>query len=71
MAPEQCTPNGDLGPPPTSSAWPRLYAASLPKRAPRELTNRSPPASDSVPDRPTAREFAAALEPLVAALPQQ
>ena len=95
MAPEQCEPDGRLGPPadvfglaatlytgltatrpfpPCETRWPQLTATPAP------LPRRTPPALASVllagldPDpaaRPTAREFAMALEPLVAALPRR
>jgi serine/threonine protein kinase len=95
MAPEQCRPDGRLGPPadifglaatlytgltgqrpfpPCEDRWPQLTAS------PDPLPRRTPPALASVllagldPDpasRPTARDFATALEPLVAALPRR
>ena len=60
--------------PPCEDRWPQLTAAPepLPRRTPRALAEAllaglaADPAS-----RPTAREFATALEPLVAALPRR
>ncbi len=95
MAPEQCEPDGRLGPPadvfglaatlytaltgarpfpPCEDRWPQLTAlpAPLPRRTPKALAAiltrgmAQDPAS-----RPTARDFAVALEPLVAALPRR
>lgn len=95
MAPEQCEPDGRLGPPadvfglaatlytaltgsrpfpPCEDRWPQLNAgpAPLPRRTPRALAEvlRAGLAPDPA-DRPTAREVATALEPLVAALPRR
>lgn len=95
MAPEQCEPDGRLGPPadvfglaatlytgltgrrpfpPCEARWPQLTAGPAP------LPRRTPPALAAAvlaglhPDpasRPTARDLAVALEPLVAALPRR
>ncbi len=95
MAPEQCAPDGRLGPPadvfglaatlytgltgtrpfaPCEDRFPQLTAAPapLPRRTPPALAE--PVLAGLAPDpasRPTAREFAHALEPLVAALPRR
>ena len=95
MAPEQCEPDGRLGPPadvfglaatlytgltgrrpfpPCEDRWPQLTASPgpLPRRTPAALASVLLAGLD--PDsasRPTARDFAMALEPLVAALPRR
>ncbi|MBE2319241.1 serine/threonine protein kinase [Solirubrobacter sp. CPCC 204708] len=95
MAPEQCEPDGRLGPPadvfglaatlytgltgtrpfpPCEERWPQLTAApsKLPRRTPRALADVLLAGLDPDPSaRPTAREVAVALEPLVAALPRR
>jgi len=95
MAPEQCEPDGRLGPPadvfglaatlytgltgrrpfpPCEDRWPQLTAtaAPLPRRTPSALASVLLAGLDSDPSsRPTARDFAMALEPLVAALPRR
>lgn len=95
MAPEQCAPDGRLGPaadifglaatlytghvgarpfPPCEDRRPRLLAspAPLPRRTPSPLAELLLAGLDSDPAaRPTAAEFAGALEPLVAALPRR
>lgn len=95
MAPEQCAPDGRLGPPadvfglaatlytaltgtrpfpPCEARWPQLTAspAPLPRRTPRALSQVVMAALAPDPaERPTAREVATALEPLVAALPRR
>ncbi len=94
MAPEQCKPDGRLGPPadvfglaatlytgltgtrpfpPCEDRWPQLTAAPapLPRRTPSALASVLLAGLDCEPaSRPTARDFAMALEPLVAALPR-
>jgi eukaryotic-like serine/threonine-protein kinase len=72
MAPEQRDPDGRLGPPADIFGLAKTLTAGLPRRAPRELTDLLEAGLDPEPEnRPTAREFAEALEPLVAALPQR
>jgi serine/threonine protein kinase len=95
MAPEQCAPDGRLGPPadvfglaatlytaltgkrpfpPCEDRFPQLTASpsALPRRTPRELVSVLMAGLDPDPSsRPTARGFATALEPLVAALPRR
>lgn len=95
MAPEQCEPDGRLGPPadvfglaatlytaltgarpfpPCEDRWPQLTAtpAPLPRRTPKALAEILTRAMAPDPAaRPTARDFAVALEPLVAALPRR
>ncbi|MDA0181491.1 serine/threonine protein kinase [Solirubrobacter phytolaccae] len=95
MAPEQCAPDGRLGPPadvfglaatlytgltgarpfpPCEDRWPQLttQAGPLPRRTPPALAEIV--TAGLAPDpsaRPSARDFAVALEPLVAALPRR
>jgi serine/threonine protein kinase len=81
MAPEQRHPDGRLGPPTDVFGLAITLAtgltgmrppAPLPRRTPRPLADLLHAALDREPgNRPTAREFAVALEPLVAALPQR
>jgi serine/threonine protein kinase len=95
MAPEQCEPDGRIGPPsdvfglaatlytgltatrpfePCEDRFPQLTqpAKPLPRRTPKPLADLLLTGLDANPsNRPTAREFATALEPLVAALPQR
>jgi serine/threonine protein kinase len=95
MAPEQCEPDGRIGPrsdvfglaatlytgltatrpfPACEDRFPQLStpAQPLPRRTPRALADLLLAGLDAVPaNRPTAREFATALEPLVAALPKR
>jgi serine/threonine protein kinase len=95
MAPEQCAPDGRLGPPadvfglavtlytgltgtrpypPCEDRWPQLTAAPdpLPRRTPHALAEVLRSGLDPDPaSRPTARDLAVALEPLVAALPRR
>jgi len=72
MPPEQRAPDGRLGPPADIFGLAKTLAAGLPRRAPRELTRLLDVSLDPEPDnRPTAREFAEALEPLVHALPRR
>ena len=95
MAPEQCEPDGRLGPaadvfglaatlytgltgqrpyPPCADRWPQLTTAPapLPRRTPPALADVLLAGLDRDPaSRPTARDLATALEPLVAALPRR
>ncbi|HET6547579.1 MAG TPA: serine/threonine-protein kinase [Solirubrobacter sp.] len=95
MAPEQCEPDGRLGPPadvfglaatlytgvtgerpfpPCEERWPQLTQRPhpLPRRTPRPLAEALLAGLDPDPAaRPTAAQFAARLEPLVAALPRR
>lgn len=95
MAPEQCEPDGRLGPPadvfglaatlytaltgsrpfpPCEDRWPQLTAlpAPLPRRTPKALAEVLTRGMAQDPAaRPIARDFAVALEPLVAALPRR
>jgi serine/threonine protein kinase len=95
MAPEQCAPDGRLGPaadvfglaatlytgltgfrpfPSCDERFPQLTQAAqpLPRRTPRALADLVLAGLDPDPaTRPSAREFATGLEPLVAALPQR
>jgi len=95
MAPEQCAPDGRVGPPadvfglaatlymgltgtrpfpPCEDRWPQLTSAAspLPRRTPHVLADVLLQALDPDPAaRPTARDVAVALEPLVAALPRR
>ena len=95
MAPEQCEPDGRIGPatdvfglaatlytgltgarpfPPCEDRWPQLTTgpSALPRRTPPALADVLLAALDPEPAaRPTAREVATALEPLVAALPRR
>src|SRR4051794_39341439 len=95
MAPEQCEPDGRLGPPADmfglaatlytgltgarpfpacEERFPQLSApaAPLPRRTPKALAAALLAGLDPDPaGRPSARELATALEPLVAALPQR
>src|SRR3954471_7856564 len=95
MAPEQCAPDGRLGPPadifglaatlytaltgsrpfpPCEDRFPQLTTppSALPRRTPEPLATVLLAGLDPDPvARPLAAEFAAALEPLVAALPRR
>ncbi len=72
MAPEQRAPAGDLGPATDIYGLAKTLACALPRRVPRELTTIVTAGLDDDPAaRPTAREFAVALEPLVATLPRR
>jgi serine/threonine protein kinase len=95
MAPEQCEPDGRLGPaadvfglaatlytgltgqrpyPPCADRWPQRTTAPapLPRRTPPALADVLLAGLDRDPaSRPTARDLATALEPLVAALPRR
>ena len=70
MAPEQRDPDGRIGPPTDVFGLAATLRASLPRRAPRELTEVVDAGLDPDPaNRPTAAQLAGRLEPLVAALP--
>ena len=72
MAPEQQAPNGNVGPAADIFGLAKTLARALPRRTPRELAAIvTAGLADDPAARPTAREFAVALEPLVAALPQR
>ena len=72
MPPEQREPDGRLGPPADIFGLAKTLSAGLPRRTPRALSDVLEAGLDPEPgNRPTAREFAEALEPLVAALPQR
>ncbi len=96
MAPEQCAPDGRLGPPADVFGLAATLYTGAHRRAPVPALRRALAAADARPRprspaapraaladvllagldanptaRPTAREFATALEPLVAALPRR
>jgi serine/threonine protein kinase len=72
MAPEQRDADGRIGPPADIYGLAKTLARAVPRRTPPILAHLLDAALDPEPAaRPTAREFAEALEPLVAALPQR
>jgi serine/threonine protein kinase len=72
MAPEQRAPDGRIGPATDVYGLAGTLRRAAPRRPPRALASVIDAALDPDPGaRPTAREFATALEPLVAALPQR
>jgi serine/threonine protein kinase len=72
MAPEQRAGSGGLGPAADIWGLAATLRASLPRRTPAPLRDLVAAGLDPDPaSRPTARAFAEALEPLVAALPRR